>query len=87
MHALTSYCRVSGDYGFLINSGCAVVCLQSKSIKKKKSIDETDVKIFQVGLFPLFNDCNCHRVTFVAINSKTSQVDVKSQICHGFFIF
>ena len=32
--AHTSYCRVSGDYRFLIDSGCAVVCMQSKSRKK-----------------------------------------------------
>ena len=54
--------------------------------KNIESIDETDVKIFQVWLFPSFNHC-CHRVTFVTINSKTSQVEVKSQICHGLFIF
>ena len=42
MHVHTNYCRVSGDYGFLIDSCCTVHGLQSKSIKKNQSIDETE---------------------------------------------
>ena len=39
VQAHTSCCRVSGDYGFLIDICCAVVCLQSESIKNIESID------------------------------------------------
>ena len=48
--------RVSGDYaGFLIDSGCAVVCLQSKSLKKNiESIDETQVDVKSKIIHVLF---------------------------------
>ena len=84
MHAHTSYCCVGPiwHYGFLFNSCCAVVCLQSKWQSIKKNIESIDTK-FQVWLFPSFNHC-CHWVTFVAINSKTSQVDENPS---AFFIF
>ena len=64
MHARTSCCPVSGDYGCLIDSCCAVVCLQSKSIKNIESID-TKLRldeILQVWPFPSFNHC-CHWMT------------------------
>ena len=57
---------VSGDYGFLFDSCCAVVCLQINSMKNIKSIDKIlrqEEEIFKCGfsfihpLLPLSDVC------------------------------